>query len=181
MNSTTLLRLTLVSLLAIATTTAFAPCPSTFTGRTSIGYANEANNKFNSFGHDSMTMGIPFFRKPRFPNVFRRRSAKENEGQDAGSVGVLEPPTIMSTTLEPRNPVTETQGVKAVSTALTPAEAKVVDDECVAEEELSETQQLMKQVKEAGLAGVISYALWELGFWTVSVPVCIFGYREVTG
>jgi hypothetical protein len=49
------------------------------------------------------------------------------------------------------------------------------------EEELSETQKLMKQVKEAGTAGILSYALWELGFWAFSVPVCVFGYREVTG
>lgn len=27
----------------------------------------------------------------------------------------------------------------------------------------------------------ISYALWELGFWGVSIPVCVAGYREVTG
>jgi len=37
------------------------------------------------------------------------------------------------------------------------------------EEEMTETQKLMKQVKEAGTAGVISYALWELGFWALSV------------
>jgi len=49
------------------------------------------------------------------------------------------------------------------------------------EEELSETQKLMKQVKESGTAGIVSYALWELAFWFISVPVCIFGYREVTG
>merc|ERR1712071_218252 len=49
------------------------------------------------------------------------------------------------------------------------------------EKELTETEKLLKQVKEAGTAGVISYALWELGFWTLSVPVCVFGYREVTG
>lgn len=56
------------------------------------------------------------------------------------------------------------------------------DEECVvAEEELSDTQKLLKQVKEAGTAGVISYALWELGFWALSVPVCVFGYYEVTG
>jgi hypothetical protein len=47
--------------------------------------------------------------------------------------------------------------------------------------ELSETEKLLKQVKEAGLAGVISYALWELAFWAVSVPVVLFGYYEVTG
>ena len=49
------------------------------------------------------------------------------------------------------------------------------------EETETETEKLMRQVKESGVAGVISYAAWELGFWTVSVPVCIFGYREVTG
>lgn len=46
------------------------------------------------------------------------------------------------------------------------AAAEKVEEE---EEELSETQKLMKQVKEAGTAGVISYALWELGFWALSV------------
>lgn len=48
-------------------------------------------------------------------------------------------------------------------------------------EEETETQKLMKKVKEAGTAGVISYALWELAFWAISVPVCAFGYYEVTG
>jgi len=55
------------------------------------------------------------------------------------------------------------------------------EDECVPLEELSETKQMMKKVKDAGVAGVISYAVWELGFWAVSVPVVFFGYREVTG
>lgn len=49
------------------------------------------------------------------------------------------------------------------------------------EEEMTETQKLLKKVKEAGTAGVISYAAWELAFWAVSVPVCIAGYRSVTG
>ena len=49
------------------------------------------------------------------------------------------------------------------------------------EEKLSEAQKLMMQVKEAGTAGVISYALWELGFWALSVPVVLFGYVSVTG
>lgn len=32
-----------------------------------------------------------------------------------------------------------------------------------------------------GTAGAISYALWELGFWGLSLPVCIFGYQQATG
>lgn len=56
-------------------------------------------------------------------------------------------------------------------------------DECVVaeEEELSESQKLLKKVKEAGTAGIISYALWELGFWAISVPVCSFAFYEATG
>jgi hypothetical protein len=49
------------------------------------------------------------------------------------------------------------------------------------EKELTETEKLMKQVKESGTAGVVSYALWELAFWAFSVPVCIVGYHQVTG
>ncbi len=49
------------------------------------------------------------------------------------------------------------------------------------EEELSESKKLLKQVKEAGTAGIISYALWELGFWALSIPVCVFGYYELVG
>jgi len=63
--------------------------------------------------------------------------------------------------------------------ALKTGEAAVEIEE--SEEELSETQKLMKQVKEAGTAGIISYALWEWGFWTISVPVCAVGYYQVTG
>lgn len=48
-------------------------------------------------------------------------------------------------------------------------------------EETNETKKLMQKVKDAGVAGVISYAFWELGFWAVSVPVCIGAYRQVTG
>jgi hypothetical protein len=63
------------------------------------------------------------------------------------------------------------------------AELTGVEGEYEAEKEteLSEVQKLLQQVKDAGVAGVISYAGWELAFWTVSVPVCVFGYREVTG
>jgi hypothetical protein len=38
---------------------------------------------------------------------------------------------------------------------------------------------LLKQVKDAGISGAISYALWELGFCTISIPVCVFVYRQV--
>merc|ERR1719313_1132632 len=49
------------------------------------------------------------------------------------------------------------------------------------EEELSESKKLLQQVKDAGVAGIISYIFWEWAFWGVSVPVCIFGYYTATG
>ena len=33
----------------------------------------------------------------------------------------------------------------------------------------------------AQVAGIISYVFWEWAFWGVSIPVCIFGYTQVTG
>jgi hypothetical protein len=56
-----------------------------------------------------------------------------------------------------------------------------VEEDMEEVKELSETEKLMKKVKASGTAGIVSYALWELAFWALSVPVCVFGYREVTG
>lgn len=47
--------------------------------------------------------------------------------------------------------------------------------------EQDETKRLLQQVKDAGIAGVISYAAWEIGFWAVSIPVVLAGYYEFTG
>ena len=46
---------------------------------------------------------------------------------------------------------------------------------------VDEAKNLMQKVKDAGIAGLISYALWEFGFWTVSVPFCIVAYKQLTG
>jgi hypothetical protein len=60
-------------------------------------------------------------------------------------------------------------------------ETKAVDTATEAVEEKDPTKKMLQQIKDAGVAGVISYALWELGFWSVSIPLTIFGYYEVTG
>ena len=74
-------------------------------------------------------------------------------------VGLLEPKQAVST----ESP-TQTNGAKAETDVV------VVEEE--EEEELSETKKLLKKVKQAGTAGAISYALWELGFWGVSLQSC---------
>lgn len=49
------------------------------------------------------------------------------------------------------------------------------------DEDLSESKKLLQKIKESGTAGIISYALWELGFWALSVPVCVFAYYKLVG
>ena len=39
----------------------------------------------------------------------------------------------------------------------------------------------LQQIKDAGVAGAISYALWEAAFWGVSIPICLASYFTVTG
>ena len=79
----------------------------------------------------------------------------------------FEPPT-----LEDASKMEESMSSQAVAIEETAGED---------EDEMTETQKLMKRVKEAGAAGVVSYALWELGFWALSVPVCAFGYYQYSG
>jgi hypothetical protein len=43
-------------------------------------------------------------------------------------------------------------------------EKKEITEECEIEEEMTETQKLMKQVKDSGVAGFVSYAPWEWAF-----------------
>ncbi|CAJ1908493.1 unnamed protein product [Cylindrotheca closterium] len=80
------------------------------------------------------------------------------------------------TTLEKKE--TSQEKVVAVEATEKAEAVAAVEDE---KSEMSESEKLLKQVKEAGTAGIISYAAWELAFWAVSVPVCIIGYRSVTG
>ena len=65
-----------------------------------------------------------------------------------------------------------------------PAKAAAADVEQMVddlEKKDDKTKTMLQQVKDAGVAGAISYAAWELAFWGISVPVCIFTYVEVTG
>lgn len=50
-----------------------------------------------------------------------------------------------------------------------------------AEEKPNQAQELMQKVKDAGLAGIISYMFWELAFWGFSAPWGILGFRQLTG
>jgi hypothetical protein len=57
-------------------------------------------------------------------------------------------------------------------------EKKVDDVDGTAEQS---EQNLLDRIKEAGTAGVISYAFWELAFWLISIPVTLGAYVELTG
>ena len=42
-------------------------------------------------------------------------------------------------------------------------------------------KELLRKIKDAGLAGVISFALVQTAFWGASVPVCVVAYALFTG
>lgn len=115
-----------------------------------------------------MLCGVEAFIAPR--RSIHRRTVVTFGGQGPVSeqVSTVDPPTT-------ETPSTTTMGIVVPSTV---DETLKVEKE---KEELSETQKLLQQVKDAGTAGVISYALWELAFWFVSVPVVLLGYQQVTG
>ena len=49
------------------------------------------------------------------------------------------------------------------------------------EGEPEDTKGMMQKVKDAGVAGIISYIFWEWAFWGVSVPVALFGFQAAFG
>ena len=104
------------------------------------------------------------------------------DSPSSSSVLFMNPPPAVDDEVKTEKMAINGDNAGQLSPSTTPsndsAAAAAADD---GEEELSETKKLMKQVKEAGTAGVISYALWELAFWFISVPVCAVGFREVTG
>ena len=106
------------------------------------------------------------------PQHFTALNAISSKDSDRDRpVGLLEQPTTVSKS------TTE----NSLETAPSSIDSDTSINTEKATEELTETQRLLQKVKQAGTAGAISYALWELGFWGVSIPVCIFGYRELTG
>jgi len=42
-------------------------------------------------------------------------------------------------------------------------------------------QEMMRKIKDAGLAGTLAYVLVELAFWAVAFPLAAWGYRANTG
>lgn len=151
--------------------------PSSFTGRaSSVASRDELTTELscppartnNLQRGNSMSMP-PFLKKLGLKKPEKPLFGGEEEKSEAGEVATAERPKPYLETLSRDNG----DDKKAVATV----------EECVIaeEEELSESQKLLKQVKEAGTAGIISYALWELGFWAISVPVCSFAFYEATG
>merc|ERR1719231_1553930 len=82
-----------------------------------------------------------------------------------------------------KTPVEEKKGFSLFGFGKTDSEmeGKVVSTGKGGEEELSESKQLMQKVKDAGVAGIISYIFWEWAFWGVSVPVALFGFQAAVG
>ena len=150
--------------------------PSSFTGRaSSVASCDELTTELscppartnNLQRGNSMSMP-PFLKKLGLKKPEKPLFGGEDKSEDGGVA-----------TMEKPKPYLETLSGDGDDKAVLSTAA----EECVIaeEEELSESQKLLKQVKEAGTAGIVSYALWELAFWFISVPVCSFAFYEATG
>ena len=140
--------------------------------------------------------GVPTCRAPAIPANSVRCSVEQESGRKLNPLpalgraytGVVERvrPKAASviqklrpgTKEEPAAPVTELSGVVVPTSpeAAKETEAKVEETEekkDEEEEDLPESKRMMQKVKDAGVAGIISYVFWEWAFWGVSVPVCI--------
>lgn len=160
--------------LLLSTASAFQVSPlSSFTGRAVY---NAPNGRPRAFSSNRFSMGIM---PPILKKLGLRRDAKQDEGET--NVATLErtgsDQNVASDDMKSYLESVKSVEVENVNGVTTNGAVEKKEEE----KEQTETQKLMQQVKDAGLAGVISYALWELGFWAVSVPVCIGAYYELTG
>jgi len=153
--------------ISIIPTNAFSPFPSSFNGRVnSVCSRAELTTELSCppssslFGRRGTNMSMPPFLKKL---GLKKPGNEDSEPTETTATAVLQEDKVSDST--------------SISTSA------VQNEECEIqpEKELTETEKLLKQVKEAGTAGVISYALWELAFWALSVPVCIFAYYELFG
>ena len=46
---------------------------------------------------------------------------------------------------------------------------------------MDERKALVQKIKDAGLAGIVSYGLVQLAFFGAAVPIGLFGYYQATG
>jgi hypothetical protein len=141
-----------LNLLSITAVTAFSPFPSSFTGRaTSVCTREELTTGYTC---------VP---------------SSSSLGRKGSNMGM--PPFLKKLGLKKPGSDDNQEDSDTTTAVITADEGGEIKEE----EELTETEKLLKQVKEAGTAGVVSYALWELAFWALSVPVCISAYYELFG
>ncbi len=168
----------LLGAVLVSMVVAFQPPPPSFAGRASSVFNRaERSTEFiypsivSSLGTRTRRRGMNMSILPPFlKNLGLKTPEKPISGEETNSV------------LSDSFPL-----LKEEESAI-PSDAKMLEEEdgeesCEIKEEmdLSKTENLLKQVKDSGPAGIISYALWELGFWVLSIPVCIFGYYELVG
>jgi len=66
-------------------------------------------------------------------------------------------------------------------TTITSSSSSLDTTDTPEEESQDKAKELLQKVKDAGVSGAISYALWEFAFWTLSLPVGLVAYRSLTG
>ncbi|KAL7568667.1 hypothetical protein ACA910_021668 [Epithemia clementina (nom. ined.)] len=112
-----------------------------------------------------------------FRNLFRRGESKVDAGDATTVVESRNDLVASKETINSAGMVDNTTLMAKSSSMSSAVESKPQGEN----EEDSEVKNMLQKIKESGKAGVISYALWELGFWLTSLPIALFGYYELAG
>lgn len=62
-----------------------------------------------------------------------------------------------------------------------PFTQKIKERQNAAEEEKKDDDNLLQKIKDAGVAGIVSYAVVQLIFWAASIPVVLIGFWGLAG
>jgi hypothetical protein len=111
-------------------------------------------------------------------SVIRMAQGQEEQQRKSTVVSTTTADAMDHTPVVPQDTISSSSSSMPIATKVAIA---ADDDDENKDEEKDPTKKMLQQIKDSGLAGVISYALWELGFWSVSIPLTIVAYQEVTG
>lgn len=150
-------------------------------------FLSEASSFVQRVPHSTKRAAPAFLVSPQQQQQLRStllRAVEEKEATSVAGVSTQDETTAPTTTSSSSSSSTSADAVlRNQPVTVGQEELSIAENESALSEmtEQSEAKKLMQKVKDAGTAGIISYALWELGFWFLSVPVVVLGYREVTG
>lgn len=123
-----------------------------------------------SAGNDSMST---------YAEYMVQRQSSELFAEDTRDIS---PEVISSGLLARRQQIRDAAWQQIRASGLGVAQQTGMDDTApVSEAEVSNVNLQLQKVKDAGMAGIISYGIVQIAFWGASIPIGILGYQQATG